>query len=369
MSFISWLRNPKRSGPGEGRRPQKSRCQRTSFRPQLEALEDRCVPSTLTVTNNLDSGPGSLRAEIAAANSGDTVVFDPSLAGTTIQLTSGELVINKNLTIQGPEGISGNGSGTYFGGPGTSRVFEVDGAGTTVTLSGLTITNGEGVYAAGTSHVGDGQGGAVLNYGVLTLSGCTVSHSFVAGLGGGICNDGTLTVTSCTVSNNSAGVPTSAVGNGGGIYNAGTLTVSGSTVSENFAHDSALGGVYGNGGGIYNAGSLTVSNSSVVDNLADFAGDGIFNADGATGSLAGSGVAGNGYGAFGYNYGEYGGGIYNAGTLTLSDCIVTDNYASFHGGGIYNSGKLTIKSSSIVYDLYNVGHVNISKDSTVVYGP
>src|SRR5262249_952225 len=46
------------------------------FRPRLEALEDRWLPSTLTVLNNLDSGPGSLRADIAAAQSGDTIVFD-----------------------------------------------------------------------------------------------------------------------------------------------------------------------------------------------------------------------------------------------------------------------------------------------------
>jgi len=32
------------------------------FRPRLEALEGRWLLSTLSVTNNLDSGPGSLRA-------------------------------------------------------------------------------------------------------------------------------------------------------------------------------------------------------------------------------------------------------------------------------------------------------------------
>jgi len=65
------------------------------FRPRLEALEDRWMPSTLTVTNILDSGPGSLRAEIAAANSGDTINFASSLDGQTVTLTSGELLINK----------------------------------------------------------------------------------------------------------------------------------------------------------------------------------------------------------------------------------------------------------------------------------
>jgi hypothetical protein len=77
---------------------------RARFVPQLETLEDRTVPSTLTVTNNLDTsvaGDGSLRGEIAAAQSGDTIVFAPSLAGQTVTLTSGELAINKSLDIEG----------------------------------------------------------------------------------------------------------------------------------------------------------------------------------------------------------------------------------------------------------------------------
>src|SRR6266404_1827545 len=59
---------------------------------------------TLTVTTTNDSGPGSLRQAIADAQDGDTIQFDPSLNGRTITLTSGELVINKNITIAGPGG-------------------------------------------------------------------------------------------------------------------------------------------------------------------------------------------------------------------------------------------------------------------------
>jgi len=61
---------------------------RRTVRPWLECLEDRWVPSTLTVLNNLDSGAGSLRAEIAAAQKNDTIVFAPSLNGKTITLTA-----------------------------------------------------------------------------------------------------------------------------------------------------------------------------------------------------------------------------------------------------------------------------------------
>src|SRR5207253_5347924 len=47
-----------------------------SFVPRIELLEDRTVPSTLTVTNPADSGDGSLRAVIATTHSGDQIVFD-----------------------------------------------------------------------------------------------------------------------------------------------------------------------------------------------------------------------------------------------------------------------------------------------------
>lgn len=100
MQLFSWLHKQLTGRPvtqrAAGRKPT------LRFRPQLETLEGRDVPSTLTVTNILDSGAGSLRAEIAAAQPNDTIVFAPSLKGQTITLTGGELVINKSMSIQGP---------------------------------------------------------------------------------------------------------------------------------------------------------------------------------------------------------------------------------------------------------------------------
>src|SRR3954452_8405809 len=55
--------------------------------------------NTITVTNTNDSGPGSLRQALADANDGDTINF--AVTGT-IGLTSGELVIDKSITIAGP---------------------------------------------------------------------------------------------------------------------------------------------------------------------------------------------------------------------------------------------------------------------------
>jgi uncharacterized protein (TIGR03118 family) len=235
------------------------------------------LTSTLTVTSVKDSGAGSLRAEIAAAVNGDTIVFSPKLDGKTIKLTSGELDLTKNLTIQGPGAglltISGN-SPMLFNPDTTttSRVFEVA-QNATVTLSGLTITDGDGV-ASGSAFgqdSGDFTGGGVLNHGALTLSGCTVSGNYAYHEGGGIFSDGTLTVRGCAVSDNYDDWS-------GGIYNAGTATLISSTVSNNQAW--YVDGAYqphGVGGGIYNNGTLTLSGSTVSGNLAGDQGSGIYN--------------------------------------------------------------------------------------------
>src|SRR5437879_5644230 len=110
MAFTSWLSNRVRMAlrPASKRGARLKRAD--TFRPTLEALEARWVPSTLTVRNTLDSGANSLRADIAAAHNGDTIQFnipttDPGYNASTgvwtIKLTSasGELLIKQNLTI------------------------------------------------------------------------------------------------------------------------------------------------------------------------------------------------------------------------------------------------------------------------------
>ncbi|HLI51048.1 MAG TPA: hypothetical protein VKU87_04585, partial [Thermomicrobiaceae bacterium] len=57
--------------------------------------------ATDIVTSYADSGTGSLRDTIAAAQAGDTITFAPNLDGQTINLASA-LTVDKNLTIQGP---------------------------------------------------------------------------------------------------------------------------------------------------------------------------------------------------------------------------------------------------------------------------
>ena len=68
----------------------------------LCAIAIAAYAATITVINTNDSGPGSLRQALADTNDEDTINFDPALNGQTINLTSAELAMDKNISISGP---------------------------------------------------------------------------------------------------------------------------------------------------------------------------------------------------------------------------------------------------------------------------
>jgi predicted outer membrane repeat protein len=297
MALFSWLQNRPSTRSTRGRAPHHHAAPR--FRPRLETLEDRWLPSTLTVTSAADSGPNSLRAELAAANPGDVIDFAPSLGGQTITLTSGELAITKGLTIQGP----GAGQLTVSGNN-TSRIFEVNST-QPVVLSGLTLSNGNG---------GTSGGGCIYNHTTLTVSGCTLSGN-VAHAGGAIFNLRTLTVRGCTLSGNT----TDTNGRGGGIYNLGTLIVSISTLVGNRAADG--------GGGITNAGTATLTRCTLSNNSA-----------GGSGGITSGGTITLTSCTFSNNSGQYAGSVWAThGTATLTNCTFSNNSTPLYGGALYVS--------------------------------
>lgn len=116
--------------------------------------------TTLTVTNTDDTGPGSLRAQIAAASAGDTIVFDASLNNSTISFYSGDIDITQSITILGP-----GRSLLTLDGVGATRAFHIMGA--DVTIRGLTFA-----YCKQTDAFNINHGGAIYHQGSgnLTLS-------------------------------------------------------------------------------------------------------------------------------------------------------------------------------------------------------
>src|SRR6516165_4079112 len=116
--------------------------------------------ATITVTNTNDSGAGSLRQAIADANDGDTIDF-----GVTgiISLTTGELLVDKSVTINGPASDNVTVDGNHA--TGVFHVSRVSVNSVTVTISDLTIANGASDYGGGIRN----------DHADLTLSDCTVS--------------------------------------------------------------------------------------------------------------------------------------------------------------------------------------------------
>ncbi len=203
----------------------------------------------LWVTNNFNSGPGSLRQTIVAAPPFATVGFVPALSGQTITLSS-QITITNSLLIT----ASGLANGITVSGDNNSRVFLVN-AGCIVTLDSLTLREG---------FVNFGAGGAILNSGKLTLHACTLSGNR-SGYGGGIYTStgGSVTLNACTLSGNEA------QSNGGGIFiSGGKITLNACTVSDNQAS------LYG--GGIFidlGDGTLFLDNTIIAGNTAFFSPD------------------------------------------------------------------------------------------------
>jgi CSLREA domain-containing protein len=206
------------------------------------------------VTNNNDSGAGSLRSIFANACNGETITFAPTVI-SPINLTSSELLINKAMTIRGP----GANLLTVQRAPAASsnfHVFHITSGGFN-TISGLTIANGN-------SDVG---GGIYNQLGSnLTVTGCAIYANFASSVGGGgIGNIGaTATVINSTISRNSTGTV------GGGLANAfGTVTITNSTISGNSAESGSVSGT--GGGGVFNGnnGTVNLTNSTVTDNFAN----------------------------------------------------------------------------------------------------
>src|SRR5262245_52155139 len=84
---------------------------RTMFCAALAGAVFPCADAaTISVINTADSGPGSVRAALAAANDGDTI--DATGVSGTIILTNGQLLVSNSVTIAGPGAnlltISGN---------------------------------------------------------------------------------------------------------------------------------------------------------------------------------------------------------------------------------------------------------------------
>jgi hypothetical protein len=350
------------------------------------AAFDATPASTCEVTSAVDDGPGTLR-ELIADESCATIVFADALHGETIVLTTGQLVLARDVTITGPGAEQLSVSGNE-----RSRVFFID-EGATVAISGLTITRGDAdadygdvdalatVRDMGSALRNEREAlnllspnpslrkgeraetGAYAQFGsrahafqamldTLRLPRSTAPRANGVFSGGGIYNSGTLTLTFVAVSRNRGD-------SGGGIYNIGSLVLSQSTISRNSTFEGG-GGIYnsgagratlrhttiadnccGSGAGIYNEGTLAVTSSSFSDNDS-------YPNFGGGGAILSSGHATISHSTFSRNDAfTFGGAIWNSGIMEISHALLHRNHAGYSDGGISNGGRLTVTNSAV----------------------
>jgi len=247
-------------------------------------------------------------------------------------LTSGELVIDKSLTITGPGSEQLVVSVDFH--QYTFRIFHVMET-PTVTIEGLTI--GPSLYFSGCGIQNDQA--------ILTINNCAVVGNAGLDSAAGISNGGTLTINNSSISGNVLEYQ----GTGAGISSSGTLIINNSIISGNVSGKGQT-----DGGGIDSSGTLEITNSTIDGNSVGGFGGGIYNVGVAiiTSSTISGNFSGGGYPGPQTGPG-FGGGISNGGTLTISNSTVSGNSVLSTdqgpgcGGGIGNSGSLQIANSTL----------------------
>jgi hypothetical protein len=286
---------------------------------------------------------GSLPLAVALADPGETILVDGICRNAQTQQTGGgdnvtqNLFLDKSLTIDG-DWNSGLLPTSYLTATldalQNGRVLFVD-SGTTVTLTNITLANGQGSSAG----IND-NGGGVFNQGELIITNSAITTSQALNGGGGY-NIGTLDLSNSYIGHNNA------LQGGGAFYNDGGQAY----VHGNYIHDNSA--TNNSGGAIYQNNGLLDLNANRIFNNNAFAsnGGGVF-LTGGTGNVVD--VRNN----FIYrNTAVLGGGIYNSNTdaaiwhNTLYRNTATNALQS--GAGIYSANNTPIIRSNIL-DL-NIG--------------
>jgi hypothetical protein len=339
MSFFSWLRYRTSTHPPRARASGRPAAPR--FRPRLEALEDRCLPSS-GLPYPIAANTTQLIADINSANKGNSgstitlaanTTFDLTQANNTTNGANGLPVIKHGVTIVGNGDTieRSTAAGTaYF------RLFDVASGGS-LTLQNLTLQSG----------LESGAGGAIYNQGTLALSQVTVLNNTAAGngAGGGIWSNGSLTAQNSTFESNVAENDFDGPAFGGAIYIArGTANITGSAFGNpNGSGGNVAKGQTAYGGAVYVAAGKVTMSGDTFGNVNPLTGGGNGNsAQGGYGSTLGDG---------------YGGALYLAGgSVTLTNDSIVGNsvedlgnldgvfYGDYggYGGGIYIASGATV---------------------------
>ncbi|MES2594002.1 MAG: choice-of-anchor Q domain-containing protein [Verrucomicrobiota bacterium] len=272
------------------------------YNSSVSAPLNQAIAGTYTVTTTASAGGGSLAQTITDATPGSFVVFQASLAGKVLTMPAGEIILDKDLTID----ASALAGGVILQGEGVNRLLYIQ-TGRTVIFKNLTLAGGGGTGAANTD-----RGGAVLNAGTLVAEDCVFTGSKGA-FGGAIATgyssaSTSLTLRRCWIFDNAA------TGSGGGIIlTANTASLTATLQMEECTVESNRAGSAG--GGLYSQGASADSTITTSLRQCTFRGN-TAAADGGGGIFSrASSTAGT-----------------SAASLTLVHCTVTDNTGRYGGG-------------------------------------
>ena len=258
-----------RGSTGADRRLSRDQLGRRFRQPSIGSLS---VPM-FQVTSCADSGLGSLREALNEAEDGDTILFDLRRGKNVIELKAplvigGNRFKDKGITVGGDNG----GRCVTIKGNGTFQLLTVKG-GNKVNVDGITFKNGK-----------DGFGGAIGNYGSLTVRNCGFAENASSTWGGAICN---MRAASCYVQNCDF-VGNTCDGWGGAI--ASHTTPLTTLLHCRFADNTSE--AWGGAIAAYSTGDTLVIDCKVNGNAA-YGGGGIVAQDGARVTVIGSDVSGN----------------------------------------------------------------------------
>lgn len=311
------------------------------------------------VTNCDDDGPGSLRATIAAADSGDAVDLT-ALACGHITLETGAIpILVDDLSVRGADR-----SATTIDGGDADRVFIHYGGGTLL-LRDLTITRGR--HRASGFHLG--IAGCIASASHLQLERSTVHGCYAGGEGayGGAIYAYALTMSNSTLSDNHAyGIHdlagTAAFGGAAFVY---SVELHESTISGNRADHRANGTreSYDIGGGLVAILGGTIYDSTIDSNVSNGRGGGL--ATFSSVLVSNTTISGN------VATTEFGGGLFVRwpAAVLLSNSTVADNGAPSAGGLWLNAPGSQLRSSIVARngggDIDNASRVGLDPPPTI----
>ncbi len=301
----------------------------------IESLEARIAPATIFVTNLNDAGAGSLRQAILDANDpalhpgADLITFrGVAGGGGEIALVTGEMTITDSLTIRGP------GASKFVIDAGDlSRIFKItDSTATvkTVSISGLSLVDGNSTPGDGGGTFSDGSGGGIFSAESLILSDVVISSCFAPGQGGGVAviTAGAVKIKNTIISGNRA-----RLGDGGGLHLAAD---GGSSVADSIISDNTTG--ISRGGGLFvsvssaGTGDIFINNTEITGNSAETGGGASLRNESKSADA-------------------------RAGNITVKNSVFSGNSASVLGGGLDIQGVQGVSGRAALID-----HTRISEN-------